>query len=280
MLPPNPDAPAPTPEPTGFAPLLAQSSGRYVGSLRDGALFVLVAMVINLATTLGAIGAGVMLAMSAPASGELPVETMAIVEMLQALLMLVAAAAGIIGWWWLTTRDPQERTYNEPSRSRPLVRTAVLAQAVCLLGVAISPFVMGAAAPELSQDAALTGPMALAMALGLGDGLAMIVKFFASMSYLRWIASRIPDETLEEGAARFMWMGPFLIVGVPILGGVMMFFVPLIIGLGVIIAPLIALVMYWNLIFKAWKGLSEIAADQRDEAELLAQARRDTNLAA
>lgn len=275
MLPLTPDAETRPAIETGFAPMLADGSPRYVVTMRDGAVFVLVAMVVNVAATLGAIGAGLAIGMSSPMTAEPPEETLALINMAHAVLLLVAGAAGVIGWWWLTARDPQETSFANTSRSRPVLRFTVVAQAALMLLLAAGPIVFGATLSDASPDAILAGAAGVMMLSVLAVAATMGVKFFATMCYLRWLAGRIPDETLDESAARFMWLGPMLVIGMPVAGALLGFFIPLVAVVCVLICPLAAVIMYWNLIFKTWKNLSEIAFDQRDKAELAAAARHN-----
>lgn len=259
MLPLTPDAPTPPVPESGFAPMLGDSSPRYVASMRDGAVFVLFAMVVNVAATLGVFGAGFAIAMSSTMATEPPEDAFALIDMAHALLMLVAGAAGVIGWWWLTTRDPQEGSFAHPSRSRPVVRFAVIAQAALFLLLSVGPAILTAGMTDATPESAVSGALGVLALVGIASLLIVAIKFFTTMSYLRWLASRIPDETIDESAARFMWLGPLLVT----------------VGALIIVGPLIALIMYWNLVFKTWKGLSEIALDQRDKAELAAAARHN-----
>ncbi len=261
MLPLTPDAET-TPTPgaaDGFTTTLSDSSPRYVGTLRDGAVFVMAAMVINLGATVAMFVVGLTAGPALTSDPSGAGETMALLEMAHALVMLVSTAAGVLGWWWLTTRDPKEAEFASPSKSRPVVRFAVIAQTLLLLALAVGPASVVAMTSPDAPEQAFAGAMFLVAGLGLTAFVAMAVKFFATMSYVRWLAGRIPDETLDESAARFMWLGPVLVT----------------IGALVVVGPLIAVIMYWNLIFKTWRGLSEIAMDQRDQAELLAAGRRE-----
>ena len=86
----------------------------------------------------------------------------------------------------------------------------------------------------------------LSMVLGLLSLVAWVAQFFAAMLYVRWLARRVPDQKLHNRAKRFMWLGPLLqTVGL------------LLIGLG----PLIALVMYWNMLDVMRKHIKRILAE-------------------
>ncbi len=256
MLPLTPDQPQPPHHLHGFTPSLAQSSLRYISALRDGAFLVIVAMTINFFATVGMLGAQLLLP-PIPESGAVAAsEPLAIVSMVYLIAMLVSITAGVMGWWWLTTRDPQEEELAEPSHSRPVVRSIVLAQSLLMLAIMAGPFLLVAFAGNTSPDQAVGGSLVILVAVSLCAFAAVVVKFFATMSYLRWIAHRMPDETLDSSAARFMWLGPVLVT----------------LGSLIIVGPLIAVIMYFGLIFKTWASLCEIAKSRREQLEASAPA--------
>ena len=279
MLPLNQDVSKEPDYSSGFAPMLVDSHPRYVGAMRDGAVFVLIAMAINILASIAMFVGGLLLGVSDPFSAGPSAETYDMVETFHALTILVASAAGVLGWWWLTTRDPREGEYAEPSRSRPLVRTTLVVQTLAFLAMSTSPVLMGFLVPEDATPAQAQQMLALVGLISLTFGLAMLVKFFATMSYIRWLAPRIPDEILEEKAASFIFVGPVLVVG-PMVGMFVVAFtgiVPmlLVFALLTVVCFLAALVKYWNLIYRTMAGLSAIAQEQRERAQLAAASRQN-----
>jgi len=279
MLPLTQDVPDEPTLSSGFAPLLSESHPRYVGAMRDGAVFVLFALAVNILASIGLFIAGLLMGVSTPFMGAPSSDTFALIDMIHAVVVLVASAAGVIGWWWLTTRDPQEREHGVPSRSRSLARTTLVVQTLAFIGMTAGPIAIGFLIPDNPSEAQtrqIAGALALVSLVFL---FSMLVKFFATMTYLRWLAPRIPDETLEEKAASFMWVGPFLVIAPSIvtvlvaLTGMPLLFIGF--TLVTVVCAIAAVVMYWNLIFKTYAGLSEIAQEQRDKAQLAAAARHN-----
>jgi hypothetical protein len=73
--------------------------------------------------------------------------------------------------------------------------------------------------------------------------IAWAVQFFAMMLYTRWLGSRVPDQWIIKRTKTYMWLLPLLTtVGV------------VLVGLG----PIIALVLYWNLLDRMRKHLKSI----------------------
>ncbi len=68
------------------------------------------------------------------------------------------------------------------------------------------------------------------------------VQFFAAMLYLRWLAPRLPDDEVDAWARRLMWLGPLLVT----------------VGALIVVGPLIAMVLYWNLLDRVRRNLKQI----------------------
>lgn len=92
--------------------------------------------------------------------------------------------------------------------------------------------------------------MLVSGAASLLSGVAWITQFFAAMLYVRWLARRVPDGRLHDKAKRFMWLGPVLYtVGIVLL----------------MLGPLIALVMYWNMLDKLRKHIKAMLPDGHEQ---------------
>ena len=76
-----------------------------------------------------------------------------------------------------------------------------------------------------------------------------LVQFFASMMYVRWLGPRIPDRSITEKAAEYMWLLPLIYV----------------LGACIVIGPFVAVIMYYVLLNKVRVKVSEIRARQRLE---------------
>jgi hypothetical protein len=64
------------------------------------------------------------------------------------------------------------------------------------------------------------------------------------MRYTRWVAGRVPDAHMVGRTKTYMWLLPLLYT----------------VGILIIVGPLIALVMYWNLLDRLRKHLTSIAS--------------------
>lgn len=162
----------------------------------------------------------------------------------QAWVLTLVAAAGFgiglmiaAGWWKLSEPDPALRSGYDGGKPRKVVRVCVL------IGIAT-------AAIDVLFDLLLTsglvslGATVVQIAVGLLGAAGSIVAFFAQMLYLRWLAPRLPTHAAAKRAKTMLWLGPVLYtVGL------------LALGLG----PLIALVLYYNLLDKIRKDLKRIA---------------------
>ena len=62
------------------------------------------------------------------------------------------------------------------------------------------------------------------------------------MLYLRWLAPRLPDDEVDAWARRLMWLGPLLVT----------------VGALIVVGPLIAMVLYWNLLDRVRRNLKQI----------------------
>ena len=172
---------------------------------------------------------------------------------LTAFSVLLTGASTVIslailwGYWQFTELDPGSAALDTERSSRKVVRVAVVVSAVVavlsllieLSGVAGSARGTGAGAAVDTTAAVINGGLRLASAA------AWIAQFFAVMRYTRLLGQRMPDAFIVKRCSMYMWLLPVLqTVGI------------LLVGLG----PLIALVMYWNLLDRLRKHLKSILA--------------------
>lgn len=164
---------------------------------------------------------------------------------------ILITAAGLAGYWWYTEPDPGYTGIEKPNSARQIVRIAVCIQAVALLMstvVVIIGFSGGGGGG--GGSAATPGGAAMAV-LGLFtiafvvlNLIAYVVQFVGTMRYTAWMFSRVPDADLAKKAKMYVWLLPLIYV----------------VGMIVLVGPLIALVMYWNLLDKLRKHVKSIAA--------------------
>jgi len=136
----------------------------------------------------------------------------------------------LVGWWWLSSPDPAYSGSNDGSTARKVVRATVIINAA---GTFL-PLIFGKANPAVFAQGGLAAPgAALSAAASIASTIAWVVWFFAAMRYLQWLAPRLPNVRVLERAKLMMWLGPVLYtVGMLFCG----------------IGPLVALVLYYNLL--------------------------------
>jgi hypothetical protein len=86
----------------------------------------------------------------------------------------------------------------------------------------------------------------LVVVMNLASLAASGLQFFASMIYLRWLAPRLPDDRVFKRAKMLMWLGPLLMT----------------VGAFILIGPLVALVLYYNLLNWVRLDLKRILGEQ------------------
>lgn len=212
---------------------LKNSSPEYLASLHRGVVIILSAIIVMILITFASIGVGIALAVGGAGAGGAPPQWFNVVNQGLSLLMSLALA---YGWWLFSSPDPSYTGRLDGSTARKIVRIA--------LCVAIG---MGLVAFAL-QLAPLSGPSpVLLVGVGLLSIVVFAVRFFAEMLYLQWLTPRIPDWDAYKRARLLIWLGPVLYtVGA------------LCLGLG----PLVALVLYWNLLDKIRRDIRAIRASQ------------------
>ena len=214
---------------------LVYSAPEYVASLRRGSFLIIAAIIMYMLNLIAAFVIAATLAMNSPAGPA----TFGTIDIVSSLISLAAAAMTFVGWWLFSAPDPRLAGVHTGSQARVWVRIAIAIQAVLSLGSAGVMFLI-VSAPNSNVSLALAGLM---MAVGLINFVATGVWYFASMIYLRWLAPRLPNAKVFKRAKTMMWLGPLLVI----VG-----------GLCIMIGPLIALVLYWNMIYWVWKDLKAI----------------------
>jgi len=154
-------------------------------------------------------------------------------------LQLAASVIIFIGYWKFTEPDPGFVGTEKPGSARDVARFAAIAS-IAISGIQTGLNVLGVASPRGAS------PMALLVGLLLLAGIAAgAVQFFAIMRYTRWVAGRVPDQYIVGKTRTYIWLLPLLYtVGLLLLG----------------FGPLIALVLYWNLLDRLRKHLRSIAS--------------------
>jgi hypothetical protein len=213
--------------------LLRFSSPDYVANLYRGLWLIVTGILVQVAL----VAVTIFVAFSLTPTGA---------SVASGLMVLVSiaefgvAAMILWGWWLFSEPDPRYTGRDDGSTARKIVRIAVIVVAVTAIAEVFKTILVGAGTPS-PVVALLLG------ALGLLGLIAWVTQFFAAMQYLRWLAPRLPDAYTAKRARLLMWLTPLLYtVGL------------LLLGLG----PLIALVLYWNLLDHVRKRIKAIRAEQ------------------
>lgn len=211
--------------------LLEFSSPAYLASLHKGVVLILTAIIIKLILAVGGIIIGVVMGIN-------QVDP-TLFQQLNYGFGFIASLMLALGWWLFSAPDPAYTGRLDGSKARQIVRITTVTVAGISLVLVPMQFV---------TINATTGPLlAVVVVLGLISLIAWATGFFAAMLYIRWLAPRIPDERSFDRAKTLMWAGPLLFT----VGSVC-------IGLG----PLIALVLYWNMLDWIRKDLKTIRRAQ------------------
>lgn len=220
------------------------ASGAFVRRLHWGAILVEAAMLVNFFVLC------IMTPIAEGVGGD--------------LARLGVLLASMAGWWLLSAPDPAFAGRDEGIGSRKLLRGAIAAQVVTTL-----------ASAALSGGGIASGWTVL-RGLGMGAGgdawqviaaaaqvvfaAACVVQFFASLTYLRVLAVRVPSEKVDSRARDLRWTLPAL-VGVVLIGGVAASWLHALVCalmVVIVIAGLIWIAVYFDMIDALRQELREI----------------------
>jgi len=199
-------------------PLLRFCSDEYLAVLHRGVFQIQTAIIIQILVAFLIGGTAMMM----PAA-------LNNVQFVGGIVNVVVAGMLFYGWWQFSELDPGYTGQDTGTNARKVVRASVVVGGTAsLFSVAVS-FV----SPGVASFSPASGIGMLTIAAGVVSMIANVVQYFSSMLYIQWLARRIPNEKAQKRAKKLMWLGPVLMtVGI------------LLAGLG----PVIALVLYWNLL--------------------------------
>ncbi len=218
--------------------LLRYSDPLYVRSLYVGSLCVVVCILLLVLVFIGSIVLGVL----APIANLSLSATSALTFLSQIVTVLVSLGMAY-GWWRLSERNPAAIDSSRDSTARMFVRVTAAVNAGFTLLQFILEMVLGFSAYSSTSG---FGMMSLYMLLSLGGIVVFAVAFFSQMKYLQWLGPKIPDPWVTKRAKLMMWLGPLLyIVGAPCL----------------MLGPLVALILYYNMVTKVRGNLRQILAE-------------------
>jgi hypothetical protein len=218
-------------------PLLANADPEYLRKTKRGLSFVLNGILLMIVLSLAPVAMFALAATGVPGRFG-----MALIEVGNTCVTILI----LMGYWLYTAPDPGQVALEATNGARKAVRVSVAIQA----GITVAILTLRSIVPmslSLSQQEgnALYG---ITLGLTLINGICWIVQFVSVMRYTRWLAGRVPDMLVIKRVKRNMWLLPVLyIVGLVLLG----------------LGPLIALILYWNLLDRMRKHLKSIIATGR-----------------
>lgn len=207
---------------------LEYASREYIEKIRSGHSFILNGILIQIVFSILSFVVSIAFGVGSPGATGVPL-------LLQAGAIACATVI-LMGYLKATELDPGFVRSDKPMGARRVVRVAATAQVAIAVILLPLPLLAGMSlSPTLVQVATF--------GFGLLNMAAWAAQFFAMMLYTRWLASRIPDNWIIRRTKTYMWLLPILTT----VGAIA-------IGLG----PLIALVLYWNLLDRMRKHLKSI----------------------
>ncbi len=227
-------------------PTLASADPEYVRTITRGLGLVLVSILISVVSF-------VLMALAGVLGSDLGLSA-SVTQMIGYGLDLLAAGMGIAGYWLYTQPDPSQVAMEHQRAARKVIRAAVVVMLCTAVGQLVLEMGFGVGmsrgqpagpATALAPGGARDALVMVSRALGIVSLIAWAVLFFAVMRYTRWVAGRVPDQWIVRRTKTYMWLLPVLnTLGI------------LLIGLG----PIIALVLYWNLLDRLRKHTKSIIA--------------------
>ncbi len=222
--------------------LLEHSAPEYLEKLHRGVFIILAAIVayfiLFIGTIVGSVISGVL------GSGGLAIAFVVVM----AIVGLGASIAVVFGWWLFSAPDPKYAGVDKGDKPRQILRASLIAVAVLIaVGTPISLWNLVNTAPTTTPTGmpttTQTATTLIELVLNLVQLAAYATWYFTSMMYVKWIGARIPNLKVVDRSKLLMWLGPVLMtVGACVL----------------MIGPLIALVLYWNLLDWVRKDLKAI----------------------
>ncbi len=165
------------------------------------------------------------------------------VQIILAGLAMMTTFMVMVGFWKYTTPDPGFVGTETPDASRRILRVTIAIQALLaawalVFQILLAGYLTGGGAGER-----LGGALgSLASTVNIAAIAVLIVQFVATMLYTRWVAQRIPDAIIISRTGTYIWLLPVLAT----------------VGSFVLIGPLIAVILYWNLLNRLAKQLKSI----------------------
>jgi len=208
---------------------LAKADPQYLAALHKGVFIIQAVIIVTVITVLIGMFGGIAAALMGGINIGISQRA---VDIIATIISLAFAIATFFGWWLFSTEDPAYSGSYDGSSARKLIRIMVV------LGIVTT-------AINLVLDFFPDGDVLAFVIIGIAliGVVVSVVRFFAAMVYIKWMAPLMRNKKVYNRAKLLMWLGPVLMtVGI------------LLLGLG----PLIALVLYWNMLDWIRKDLKSI----------------------
>ncbi len=151
-----------------------------------------------------------------------------------------------LGWWKMSEPNPEHPPGYSGGASRSLVRWMAVVNAAFSATQSIILLASGAYRFSATQNppwSNSTGSLLAFLGLGVLGLITFAVGYFAQMKYIEWMGPRLPNTWVTKRAKLLVWLGPVLVtVGIFCLG----------------LGPLVALVLYYNLVTRVRADLKGI----------------------
>lgn len=209
---------------------LAKAPAEYLAKLHNG-VFIIQAAIICIILVMFAL-VGITMAATAGGSAAPPPA----LELASNVMMFILATALLVGWWMFSEPHPEyEGTYNGSDTRRAVRVLLVIAAGISALNVVL----------ELLPASSIVGFAILG--LTVVSLFVTVARYITQMLYIRWMAPLLSNRKVYNRAKLLLWLGPVLMtVGIFLLG----------------LGPIIALVLYWNMLDWIRKDLKAIRAEQ------------------
>jgi hypothetical protein len=210
--------------------LLQYAAPEYIQTLLKGHSWVLNGILLSIV-------AGLVAAIAGGVAGALGT-ALGPVMMITAGLSLAVSVLIFMGYIKLTEPDPKFTGTENPKGPRTWVRLAAIGS--------IAFAALGVVAQIVTVTNALAGASGvLTIIASFGGFVAYAVQFFAMMLYMKWLGARVPDAWIAKRTGIYIWLLPVLSTA----------------GACLLVGPLVAFVLYWNLLDRMRKHLKSIVAN-------------------
>lgn len=198
--------------------LLVRSSPEYLRSIHRGLLIVIISSVTSIGVNLVLVAVGVtlfLIGLAQPGRFGLfsGLGDSKLTGALLACTALVTSGLSIWGWYLFSSPEPGVLSTEKGQRARMIVRvSAIIAGIMAVLATGLRLF-PGFVPTRVSFNTGVFQPaQVIGAVVGLTTLLASAVLFFSAMTFVRWLAPRIPDVKLANTANTYMWLLPVIYV--------------------------------------------------------------------